>query len=168
MLAGLEEDLSRRYKSCTVSIARNVDPHALCVIGGTNAIFLLHIYYFPSGRIDKEAFQGYADKIEALANAVGGTTSVRNSATTIDRSARQTRYGHSLTGKLLVCLTSINQNRCSLVIRGWFRPGWFRTRRSLLMGDKEDRILRRGGRLSPLSLRSITNWYVDGKDLLML
>ncbi|KAH7034178.1 vesicle transport protein [Linnemannia elongata] len=41
MLAGLEEDLSRR--------------------------------------IDKEAFQGYADKIEALANAVGGTTSVQPS-----------------------------------------------------------------------------------------
>ncbi|OAQ31261.1 hypothetical protein K457DRAFT_124271 [Linnemannia elongata AG-77] len=32
-----------------------------------------------SGRIDKEAFQGYADKIEALANAVGGTTSVQPS-----------------------------------------------------------------------------------------
>lgn len=94
MLAGLEEDLSRRYKYRTFSTARGVELHAPFLVGETNVIFLWHsYYYFFSGRTDKDAIQGYADKIEALTNAVGGTTPVRISATTIDRAARQTRYG---------------------------------------------------------------------------
>lgn len=93
MLAGLEEDLSRRYKSCILLLQEVLNYTHLAYKAKLTYFFPLQFYYFFSGRIDQEAIQGYADKIEALTNAVGGTTPVRISATTIGRAARETRYG---------------------------------------------------------------------------